>query len=1316
MAIDYNVEPFYDDFEATNGAKENNYMRILFRPGFAVQARELTQIQSIIQNQIKQFGDHIFTNGSPVYGGHITYDLNVPSVKLQPTYNGVDVDVDDYLNGVVKNVAGVSKVRAKVIAVEEATSANASPVLMLKYLRGTRFSDNEVLSTLNGTSEAKTSATGAIATGSVATIQTGVFYVDGFFIQVAEQSIVLSSNTATANAKVGLEIESETVDESADANLLDPAQGSFNYQAPGAHRYQVRLNLAKRALSSVDDTKFFELLRIENGVITKQVKYPIYSELEKTLARRTYDESGDYTVSPFKVSFAANVASSDHFHAIIEPGKAYVKGFEYDAVGPQVLNISKARTKQAANNFDLSLEYGNYLYANSVVGSANGFANTLSVPTLELHCVPKSNINTTGTLGYNTTFMGSAKLKHITRNSGSEFIVYLSDILLNSNTVTVVNSSVNSNSVVFPTAYSNLSEAYTNVSVRVITGGTSNASAGDVRRIVRYDGTTRTAFLDRNFTSAILTTNTVSLIYSSKDIDSLVEVVSNKAAFNVSMNVSNNSKDTIGGTILYDSNRKTLIFSLPDPQIDDDEIDDADYVTNKFIPNQAFALSGGNHTATITLTGNEKLDYGTDSQNLSSTVISQNIILVVRSLGTATGVSVGDIITPANVTRSSETTMTVFSGLNGTFNGDLYVRVKMDNSEDHNLRTKTRIGNTSNTTLTSTASFTNPTAAAVTGCTSVFIDTAVANGRVWFTDPVVINKTPGGNTSLFIPDVYKLIKVYDSGNASAEVTSTNAIDVTSSFYLDSGQNSEYYDHSKIVLKPGRNAPRGQTVVLFEAYQHSATAGYFNVDSYPDVQYTDGEIPVFKSADGSQNSLRDSIDFRPTRTAGTTANTFFGAKIPFPYEPMELSYEYYLPRRDKIILTSSKELKVLNGIPAKNPKYPADPSDSMTLFTLDIPAYTASHKYVSAKALDHKRYTMRDIGKLEQRIKNVEYYSALNMAEKKAKDSAIFYEDNATEKEKYGMVVDNFSGFEVADTKSRDFKCSVDENRLRPYVKTVNFNLIPDDKLYTTPDNPSMSKKSIWTIPSSDKIINNQTSATKNVAVIPAVLSAKFEGDVNLFPSTDHYFSVIIPPVVNSPEITILPIEPPPVYYPPPAPIIDVVGSPVLPIPDPPDVYAPIISPIVEPVILPPAPPVAAPYLPPAPPPHIAPSPPVIPPPPIPAVIFDPIPFPNPDDVGQILVLPPPPAPPTPPVPAPVFIPDFYGGGYFLTLPEIVPPPLEVIPPDVTGVAPVVSVIDTWYGQELKQGFSSGGGFAFGERGRSGGGGGGFEFEERIELH
>ena len=142
--MDFNVEPFYDDFEATNGAKDENYMRILFRPGYAVQARELTQIQSILQNQLKNFGDHIFKDGSPVFGGQITLDTNAQYLKLQTTYNGVDIDAVDFANTVISNSVGTEKIRAKVIAVDD---TQTQPTLMVRYLRGNQFPNGNVITT-----------------------------------------------------------------------------------------------------------------------------------------------------------------------------------------------------------------------------------------------------------------------------------------------------------------------------------------------------------------------------------------------------------------------------------------------------------------------------------------------------------------------------------------------------------------------------------------------------------------------------------------------------------------------------------------------------------------------------------------------------------------------------------------------------------------------------------------------------------------------------------------------------------------------------------------------------------------------------------------------------------------------------------------------------------------------------------------------------------------------------------------------------------------------------------------------------------------
>ena len=70
-----------------------DFYRVLFRPGYAVQARELTTLQTILQNQIEQFGNHFFKEGTIVIPGSVAYDDSYYAVKIQATY-GADTVAD----------------------------------------------------------------------------------------------------------------------------------------------------------------------------------------------------------------------------------------------------------------------------------------------------------------------------------------------------------------------------------------------------------------------------------------------------------------------------------------------------------------------------------------------------------------------------------------------------------------------------------------------------------------------------------------------------------------------------------------------------------------------------------------------------------------------------------------------------------------------------------------------------------------------------------------------------------------------------------------------------------------------------------------------------------------------------------------------------------------------------------------------------------------------------------------------------------------------------------------------------------------------
>ena len=73
ISTDLNVDPYYDDFN-----EEKNFHQILFRPGLAVQARELTQLQTLLQKQTSRFGNHVFTEGTIIHGGAKTFNNNIP--------------------------------------------------------------------------------------------------------------------------------------------------------------------------------------------------------------------------------------------------------------------------------------------------------------------------------------------------------------------------------------------------------------------------------------------------------------------------------------------------------------------------------------------------------------------------------------------------------------------------------------------------------------------------------------------------------------------------------------------------------------------------------------------------------------------------------------------------------------------------------------------------------------------------------------------------------------------------------------------------------------------------------------------------------------------------------------------------------------------------------------------------------------------------------------------------------------------------------------------------------------------------------------
>lgn len=385
MALSSNIAPYYNDFD-----EFKNFHQILFRPGFAVQARELSQLQSILRNQIEKFGNHIFKQGSVVIPGNSTAELNVPYVKLEATYNSLPVNVSTWLNQTV--VGATSGVVAVVKHIEQATSTD--PVtLYLSYVSGgvvNGVSTNKIIFDAgediyliqSSTSRAKIqSGTSAVGKGSIAYINTGVYYVNGTFVTVNKQQVVISKYTSTPSCHVLLRIDEEFITSDDDSTLLDPAQGSYNFSAPGADRLKINLILTTLTLNSTIDDNYVEIMRFNQGILEEHARNPRYNELEKSLARRTFDESGNYVVSGLDGIISEHLKESsngglytdgsrDNYALTVKAGKAYIGGFEVEKISDNILVLPKARTADHVKIKEVNLRpsYGSYIFVSKVIG------------------------------------------------------------------------------------------------------------------------------------------------------------------------------------------------------------------------------------------------------------------------------------------------------------------------------------------------------------------------------------------------------------------------------------------------------------------------------------------------------------------------------------------------------------------------------------------------------------------------------------------------------------------------------------------------------------------------------------------------------------------------------------------------------------------------------------------------------------------------------------------------------------------------------------------------------------------------------------
>ena len=196
--------PYFDDFDP-----DKDFIQVLFRPGYPVQARELTTLQTFLQEQVGRFGDSMYRDASIVRNAEVTYDSDVHEMVLtgsgssvSPASGAINTTtlgvIDNLVGGIISNTSG--SVKARVLKSPNGITGTSSVGnLYIKYITDQHFSSADYIYAMRADNPTNTTdyynTFSSVSTSRIISVDDGIFYYKGRFVRVGAQSIVLPTNS-----------------------------------------------------------------------------------------------------------------------------------------------------------------------------------------------------------------------------------------------------------------------------------------------------------------------------------------------------------------------------------------------------------------------------------------------------------------------------------------------------------------------------------------------------------------------------------------------------------------------------------------------------------------------------------------------------------------------------------------------------------------------------------------------------------------------------------------------------------------------------------------------------------------------------------------------------------------------------------------------------------------------------------------------------------------------------------------------------------------------------------------------------------------
>lgn len=407
---------YKDDYSDSDG-----YYRVLFNSGKALQARELTQMQTMIQSEIARMGNNIFREGAPITPGGVTLSNRYEYIKLNTASNPLPNTPNDLVGKEFTVQSPNPAIKFVVLEVVPAEGSDPSTL----YVRYTDTSaspsdgsapvrvPNGATMSSAGVGDLKAATLNATGVATKASVAKGEYFAQGHFVFVPSQSIFVSKYTSNPTIDIGFIINEQIITAEDDISLYDNQGDNPNRSAPGADRLKVSLTLSRKDEIASDDN-FVYVARIDNGIIVDEASgEDAYNVINDVMALRTKEESGNYVVKPFIAKFN-ETNDTTKLELDVSSGIAYVDGYRLE-IPRTKLEVSKPQTTATLEGENVIASYGNY-----VVIDPAACSNLPDIQTL-----PLVNLRSATAYGGNT--IGTARVRAL-QEDGAYINYYLFDV------------------------------------------------------------------------------------------------------------------------------------------------------------------------------------------------------------------------------------------------------------------------------------------------------------------------------------------------------------------------------------------------------------------------------------------------------------------------------------------------------------------------------------------------------------------------------------------------------------------------------------------------------------------------------------------------------------------------------------------------------------------------------------------------------------------------------------------------------------------------------------------------------------------------